>query len=57
MSRPNVIPMSMEGRPVVIRPLDPPVTLSHVVGIWPADMNLTPRAAALLDFAVEKLGG
>ncbi|OZB77762.1 MAG: hypothetical protein B7X41_20675, partial [Microbacterium sp. 14-71-5] len=37
MSRPNVIPMSMEGRPVVIRPLDPPVTLSHVVGIWPAD--------------------
>jgi DNA-binding transcriptional LysR family regulator len=56
MSRPNVIPMSTEGRPVVIRPLDPPVTRSHVVGIWPADMNLTPRASALLDFAVEKLG-
>lgn len=56
MSRPNVIPMSTEGRPVVIRPLDPPVTRSHVVGIWPADMNLTPRASALLDFAVEKFG-
>lgn len=56
MSRPNVIPMSAEGRPVVIRPLDPPVTRSHVVGIWPADMNLTPRASALLDFAVEKFG-
>lgn len=57
MSRPNALPMSLEGRPVVIRPLDPPVTVSHVVGIWPEDMNLTPRASALLDFALEKLGG
>lgn len=57
MSRPNTLPMSTEGRPVVIRPLDPPVTVSHVAGIWPADMKLTPRASALLDFAVEKLGG
>ncbi|MDT0157670.1 LysR family transcriptional regulator [Microbacterium sp. ARD32] len=57
MSRPNALPRSTEGRPVVIRPFDPPVTVSHVVGIWPADMNLTPRASALLDFAVEKLGG
>lgn len=57
MSRPNTLPMSTEGRPVVIRPLDPPVTLSHVVGLWPSDMTLTPRASALLDFAVEKLGG
>ncbi|MFD2795196.1 LysR substrate-binding domain-containing protein [Promicromonospora vindobonensis] len=57
MSRPNALPMSLEGRPVVIRPLDPPVTVSHVVGIWPDDMNLTPRASALLDFALEKLGG
>lgn len=56
MSRPNVLPMSLEGRPVAVRPLDPPVTLSHVVGIWPEDMTLTPRAAALLDYAVEKLG-
>lgn len=57
MSRPNALPMSSEGRPIVIRPFDPPVTVSHVVGIWPADMKLTPRASALLDFAVEKLGG
>jgi DNA-binding transcriptional LysR family regulator len=57
MSRPNTVAMSTEGRPVVIRPLDPPVTVSHVVGIWPADMKLTPRAAALLDFAAERLGG
>jgi DNA-binding transcriptional LysR family regulator len=57
MSRPHALPMSLEGRPVVIRPLDPPVTVSHVVGIWPEDMNLTPRASALLDFAQEKLGG
>ncbi|UJP09421.1 LysR family transcriptional regulator [Microbacterium sp. KUDC0406] len=57
MSRPHTLPMSTEGRPIVIRPLDPPVTLSHVVGLWPADMKLTPRASAVLDFAVEKLGG
>ncbi|MDR2999065.1 MAG: LysR family transcriptional regulator [Microbacterium sp.] len=57
MSRPNTLPMSTEGRPLVIRPLDPPVTRSHVVGLWPADMTLTPRASALLDFAVEKFGG
>jgi DNA-binding transcriptional LysR family regulator len=57
MSRPNTLPMSTEGRQVVVRPLDPPITVSHVVGIWPEDMNLTPRASALLDFAVEKLGG
>jgi DNA-binding transcriptional LysR family regulator len=57
MSRPNTIPMSTEGQQVVVRPLDPPITVSHVVGIWPEDMSLTPRASALLDFAVEKLGG
>ena len=57
MSRPNALPMSIEGRPFVVRPLDPPVTVSHVVGIWPEDMELTARASALLDFAVEKLGG
>ncbi|MFD2364039.1 MULTISPECIES: LysR family transcriptional regulator [unclassified Arthrobacter] len=56
MSRPNVLPVSAEGRPIAIRPFDPPVTLSHVVGIWPEDMTLTSRAAALLDYAVEKLG-
>ncbi|MGN6760282.1 MAG: LysR substrate-binding domain-containing protein [Leifsonia sp.] len=57
MSRPNTLPVSIEGRPIAIRPLDPPVTLAHVVGIWPEEMTLTPRAAALLDYAVEKLGG
>ena len=57
MSRPNTLPVSVEGLPVVIWPFDPPVTVSHVVGIWPEDMQLTPRASALLDFAIEKLGG
>ncbi|WP_443020223.1 LysR substrate-binding domain-containing protein [Sinomonas cyclohexanicum] len=56
MSRPNVLPVSLEGRPVAVRRLDPPATRAHVVGIWPEDMALTPRAAALLDYAVEKLG-
>lgn len=57
MSRPNALPLSIEGRPIAIRPLNPPVTVSHVVAIWPADMRLTPRASALLDFAVQTLGG
>lgn len=57
MSRPHALPVSIEGRPFVIRPLDPPVTVSNVVGIWPEDMTLTPRASALLDFASETLGG
>lgn len=56
MSRPNNRLTSPEGRPIVIKRLDPPVTVSHVVGIWPEDMNLTTRASALLDFAVETLG-
>ncbi|WP_231580804.1 MULTISPECIES: LysR substrate-binding domain-containing protein [unclassified Leucobacter] len=57
MSRPNAATTSLEGRPIVIRPLDPPVTVTHVVGIWPEDMDLTSRALALLDFAAERLGG
>jgi len=55
MSRPNVLPVSVEGRPIAVRPLDPPATSTHVVAIWPEDMILTARAVALLDFAVEKL--
>ena len=49
--------MSVEGRPVAIRPLDPPVTRSYVVGLWPEEMTLTPRTVALLDYAVGKLSG
>ena len=53
MSRPNAQSFSVEGHPVVRRQLDPPVTQSHVVGIWPRDMKLTPRAQALIDYAAE----
>lgn len=56
MSRPNQQLTSTQGRSVVTRPLDPPVTVTHVVGIWPHDMSLTPRASALLDFAIELFG-
>ncbi|MGR4010856.1 LysR substrate-binding domain-containing protein [Leucobacter sp. 1207-22] len=56
MSRPSAARTSLEGRPLLIRPLEPPVTQSHVVGIWPEDMDLTPRASALLDFAEESYG-
>lgn len=53
MSRPNAATTSLE------RTDDdrPPVTVTHVVGIWPEDMDLTSRALALLDFAAERLGG
>ncbi|MCT1478442.1 LysR family transcriptional regulator [Microbacterium sp. p3-SID336] len=56
MARPNALPMSVEGRPVVVRPFDPPVSVTQVVGIWPEDGELTARAEALLDFAIERLG-
>ncbi|WP_138415140.1 LysR family transcriptional regulator [Sinomonas gamaensis] len=56
MSRPNSAPVSVEGLPLAVRPLRPPATRTHVVAIWPEDMTLTPRAAALVDFAVEALG-
>ncbi|QIM15416.1 LysR family transcriptional regulator [Leucobacter insecticola] len=57
MSRPNASHSSVEGRPVIIRPLDPPITVTHVVGIWPEDLVLSKRAAALLDFAAMRFGG
>lgn len=56
MSRPNSMPMSVEGRPLAVQRLDPPAPRTHVVAIWPQDMSLTPRAAALVDYAVEALG-
>ena len=56
MSRPNALPMSLEGRPIAVRRLEPPVTVSHVVGIWPDEMHLTPRASALLDYAAVTFG-
>ncbi|WP_415855093.1 LysR family transcriptional regulator [Sinomonas sp. G460-2] len=57
MSRPNSAPVSVEGRPLAVRPLRPSATRTHVVAIWPEDMSLSPRAEALVDYAVEALGG
>jgi DNA-binding transcriptional LysR family regulator len=56
MSRPNTTATSVEGRPIAVRPIEPSATHTNVVAIWPEDMDLTPRAAALLDYAVEILG-
>ena len=56
MSRPHSIPQSIEGRPLAVRPLDPPGMGTHVVAIWPEEIALTLRAAALVDYAVEVLG-
>ena len=53
MSRPNWAPVSMEGLPVTMRPLVPPVSQTTMSGIWPEGSRLSPRAQALLDFMVE----
>ncbi len=53
MSRPNWMPVSMEGFPVAVRPLDPPASQTTMSGIWLEGSRLSPRAQALLDFTVE----
>ncbi|ALO65298.1 LysR substrate-binding domain-containing protein [Arthrobacter alpinus] len=53
MSRPNWAPVTIEGLPVALIPLDPPASQTNVVGIWPERLRLSPRAQALLDFTVE----
>ncbi|WP_218063092.1 LysR family transcriptional regulator [Arthrobacter sp. SDTb3-6] len=56
MARPNWAPVSLEGRPVAVRPLMPPSSQTTMAGIWPGNLTLNPRARALLDYAVETLG-
>lgn len=51
MSRPNSQETSTEGRPVVARPLAPRAGMTSVVAVWPEQMALSPRAAAVLDYA------
>jgi DNA-binding transcriptional LysR family regulator len=53
MSRPNWVPITMEGLPVAVRRLEPPASQTSMVGIWPEHLRLSPRAQALLDFTVE----
>ncbi|MEO8220601.1 MAG: LysR substrate-binding domain-containing protein [Specibacter sp.] len=53
MSRPNWAPVSLEGFPVAVRPLVPPVSRTNMSGIWLEGSRLSPRAQALLDFTVE----
>ncbi|MCG2620956.1 LysR family transcriptional regulator [Arthrobacter sp. I2-34] len=51
MSRPNSQDTSTEGRPVVARPLSPRAGVTAVIAVWPEQMALSPRAAAVLDYA------
>ena len=53
MSRPHNPAMSPEGRPLVWRPLRVDAGRTAVVGVWPREMELTARARAVLDYAVE----
>ena len=56
MSRPNCAPVSLEGLPLAVRPLAPPSSQTSMAGIWPGHLSLSPRAQAVLDFAVEAFG-
>lgn len=51
MSRPNSTEMTSEGRRIVTRPLKPRAGMTTVAAIWPEQMNLTPRASAVIDYA------
>ncbi|EMY33025.1 LysR family transcriptional regulator [Arthrobacter crystallopoietes BAB-32] len=55
MTRPNSPAQTLEGRQVAVRPLDPPASQTSVVAIWPEEMRLSPRAEAVLGFAVQAL--
>lgn len=55
MSRPHQIPTTSEGLPVVARRLTPRAGVTHVVAVWAQKTTLTPRAKALVDYAVSSL--
>lgn len=57
MSRPDAQTMTVEGRSLAVRPLSPPATQTTMCAIWPEAMELNPRAEAVLEQAVEVLGG
>jgi DNA-binding transcriptional LysR family regulator len=51
MSRPNAQDTTTEGRQVVARPLAPRAGATSVAAVWPEQVALSPRAAAVLDYA------
>ncbi len=53
MSRPDGVSTTVEGRPLAVRPVFPPVSQTTISGIWPEHSTLSTRAQALLDFTVE----
>jgi DNA-binding transcriptional LysR family regulator len=57
MSRPNQIPVTTEGLPIVSRPLRPRAGITAVVAVWPDGVTLSARARAVVDYATEVLQG
>lgn len=55
MWRPNYSTTTSEGRHVVTRPLKPRAGATSVVAVWPEQMMLSARAAALLDYVSHTL--
>lgn len=56
MWRPNYSMTTLEGRAVVMRPLEPQTGVSCVVGVWPKHATLSRRADALLAYLADELG-
>jgi len=57
MSRPNQIPVTAEGLPIVTRPLRPRAGVTSVAAVWPQSAGLSARARAVVDYAAEVLEG
>ena len=55
MSRPNQLPVSSEGLPIVSRRLEPRSGQTAVVAVWPDHVQLNARARAVIAYAVEVL--
>ncbi|MFD8098480.1 LysR family transcriptional regulator [Nocardia fluminea] len=56
MWRPNYSMTNLEGRVVVMRPLQPQAGVAAVVGAWPRHLTLSRRADALLSHLAAELG-
>jgi DNA-binding transcriptional LysR family regulator len=51
MSRPNTTDQTIDGRKVVTLPLEPRDGVTHVMAIWPEQIQLTARVKALVEYS------
>lgn len=55
MSRPNALGITAEGRRIVARPLKPQAGATTTVAVWSAQVTLTPRAHAVVEYTATQL--